>query len=912
VLKCDTNHVEANFELAIYYLNDMFNRKKAEKYLEAAMAVNPDFMPGILMKLDILSRRGMALESTMKFLKLANSGKEDFNRNSRVLLEAAEYYKNNHQAEKAIATYKKAIQSNYFDWSAHSYLLNLYKNLDKFEEALTECNNMTALFRYDTNLLYERARIFVALDKLEDALTELDRALAICPEDENIIIEKAKLLFRLSVEKGEQEDGETYAEGKSCLESALKINPSNTWLRRYLEFIDKERKSFEDSPRFAASVDVRESIVSVQGKKLKEENAQSEANLEDHILTFNGNAIAAEAKKENLPYVCLLFDRISKITKDGTASDFFRVIVKITSEDGTRRLRRFPVLGNWWHSQVRTKLAQVIHEDGTKEEAKTSGASVTFPPLKVGDILIVEQRFDQQISDLSERFFGDYYSTRFFFHFKEGAEGNIMPVQLSRFTLILPEDREFFFNCVSIKTKPRNEAGIDNKTIVRVYEAKNLTKVIREFLAPPDDQILPCVEISTFGDWKKFGTWFYHLTKKQFDSSPEIKEKVIELTKNCKTEMEKIRAIYNFVITDIRYQQWEFGIHGWQPYKTSVIFARKNGDCKDKSLLINSMLAEIGIKSCLTLIRLETSRGEPDMTLPVVSHFNHCISYVPASGDRPGMFLDGTAEHYGITDAPTCGDWGAVTLVVDENGGDMKQVPLPNPDNYIISEKADLTLNKDGSAKAKITVFLHGDMAAHIRQSFSVEGMQKTIIEKVYGQRFGGAKAISVTLPDLNDLNIEILELSFELEIPNFSKNIPEGFALTSNLSPMLIPWSQVTPEEKREFKMVLPYLIGMFPVSQPIPGTTVFEYTYTIPKSLRVVTLPQNENFDSAFANFQLEFSKEEGNETKIFIKRKLTLRENVITTENYSKLRELMNIMEKAQNENVVVKKKDEKQSK
>jgi hypothetical protein len=417
------------------------------------------------------------------------------------------------------------------------------------------------------------------------------------------------------------------------------------------------------------------------------------------------------------------------------------------------------------------------------------------------------------------------------------------------------------------------------------------------------------MEISTFGDWKKFGKWFYNLTKNQFDTSPQMKEKVEELTKDAKTQMEKIRAIYNFVVTDVSYKQWEFGIHGWQPYKASVIFARKNGDCKDKALLLASMLSEIGVKGCLVLIEGTPTRGTPDMTLPMIFHFNHCISYVPASGDVPELWLDGTAQHHGITDAPPFTDWGAVALVVDENGGELKTVALPDPEKYQMKETAILALDENGNAKAKITIAVHGYTAALMREAFSVEGDRKTLLERIYGRKFGGAKAASVEFPDLKDLNIQTLTLSYELEIPDFMKKTSEGLALANTLSLVLMPWSQLTPEADRKLDMVLPYVLWwLFPVAQPAPGTVITDYTYAIPKGFKIESLPQNEDFDSEFASFRLKFDKEEGESPKVFIKRTFTVKSPIITTKNYPKMRELTNIMEKAQNENIIIKKIEE----
>jgi hypothetical protein len=140
-------------------------------------------------------------------------------------------------------------------------------------------------------------------------------------------------------------------------------------------------------------------------------------------------------------------------------------------------------------------------------------------------------------------------------------------------------------------------------------------------------------------------------------------------------------------------------------------------------------------------------------------------------------------------------------------------------------------------------------------------------------------------------------------------KKTSEGLALANTLSLVLMPWSQLTPEADRKLDMVLPYVLWwLFPVAQPAPGTVITDYTYAIPKGFKIESLPQNEDFDSEFASFRLKFDKEEGESPKVFIKRTFTVKSPIITTKNYPRMRELTNIMEKAQNENIIIKKIEE----
>jgi len=67
-------------------------------------------------------------------------------------------------------------------------------------------------------------------------------------------------------------------------------------------------------------------------------------------------------------------------------------------------------------------------------------------------------------------------------------------------------------------------------------------------------------------------------------------------------EEDKIKAIYYYVTSEIRYVGLEFGIGGIMPHSAPSIFREKYGDCKDKAILLITMLQEAGIEAYYTLV----------------------------------------------------------------------------------------------------------------------------------------------------------------------------------------------------------------------------------------------------------------------------------------------------------------------
>ena len=72
---------------------------------------------------------------------------------------------------------------------------------------------------------------------------------------------------------------------------------------------------------------------------------------------------------------------------------------------------------------------------------------------------------------------------------------------------------------------------------------------------------------------------------------------------------QRIAAIYRFVTTDVRYEAWEFGVHGYKPYSTSVIYERRHGDCKDKATLLASLFGGGSARQSSSPRRSEKSSG---------------------------------------------------------------------------------------------------------------------------------------------------------------------------------------------------------------------------------------------------------------------------------------------------------------
>jgi hypothetical protein len=361
----------------------------------------------------------------------------------------------------------------------------------------------------------------------------------------------------------------------------------------------------------------------------------------------------------------------------------------------------------------------------------------------------------------------------------------------------------------------------------------------------PLREVAPILEVSTFRDWNAFNAWYWNLVRKQYETSPEIAKKVMELTSGATTDLEKIRALYNFVVTDIRYNDaWEFGVHGFKPYNAASIFARRFGDCKDKATILKVLLREAGIESHPVLIRMEPLRGEEDLTLPMFDHFNHCISYLPAAGDRPEMFLDGTAQSYSFDTLPSP-DCGARVLIVKDGDAVIRETPWNLPADISFEEETVVDLRPDLGAALVTRVRARGDYAVRVRRSYEIAAQRRTELERLYAARHAAARVTGETFSDLKNLD-QPVAFRVDVEVPRLVTEAPEGLVLKTpedffSSGRSLALFGSI---EKRTSDL----LLGN-------PRRSLLRVEYRLPAGVRVKSLPSEHDLATRFGRLRVTY---------------------------------------------------------
>ena len=109
-----------------------------------------------------------------------------------------------------------------------------------------------------------------------------------------------------------------------------------------------------------------------------------------------------------------------------------------------------------------------------------------------------------------------------------------------------------------------------------------------------------------------------------YENAPLTTAKALELTKNCKTDAEKITAIFNYVSSNIKYDyalvakenarttagESALAIEGDRDLRLDHILTTKTGVCEHYAVLMAGMLRSLGIPCKVVSGELTTSNGE--------------------------------------------------------------------------------------------------------------------------------------------------------------------------------------------------------------------------------------------------------------------------------------------------------------
>lgn len=687
------------------------------------------------------------------------------------------------------------------------------------------------------------AELFESIGDAERAVAVMAAATELVPDEPGLWSSRGELEARLNLPEA----------ARASLRRALALRPQDASLRQHLEALEPSAPRADE-----AAAEAPEAFLARRAREADTRESYNIRSLQE--LT------------------------VRTVYPNGLSSNFRQIAYEVRTEQGARDGRSYALRYDPDGERIDLRAARVYHRDGSVDEGTQVNefnvssdpatrmyfsnrvVQLTFPHLSPGDVVEVRWRTD----DVSPRnAFADYF-------------GDLQIVQTGvprahfQYVLRAPAQREFFVYAAPLPGDQRIERrdAAEGDTRVYAFTASDVPAVQPEERAPGNTERAAYLHISTYRSWADVGRWYWGLVRDQLVLDDRLRAVVRELTRGLTTERDKVRAIYQWVITNTRYVALEFGIHGFKPYAVPQVCSRGFGDCKDKASVIVTMLREAGIDASLALVRTRNN-GDIEDHPASLAIFDHAIAYVPSLD----LYLDGTALHSGIDELPG-GDQGVTALLVNQRGeARLARTPVYTPEQNTSDVTAELTLAPDGALALHTRQRVLGPDAPALRNTLEAEATRVERVEDQIRERYPGARVTRVTTNDLNNNEIAA-ELDYQATVARYGTR--QGNALLVPLAPPLDLTRRYAPRSSRN----LPLVVG-------VPSRATETRTLRLPTGATVRDVPPPTRLETPFGRFELAVTAEG---TTVTVRRQLVLSRDRVTAQEYSEFRSFCQAVDEA----------------
>lgn len=131
------------------------------------------------------------------------------------------------------------------------------------------------------------------------------------------------------------------------------------------------------------------------------------------------------------------------------------------------------------------------------------------------------------------------------------------------------------------------------------------------------------LHISTFKDMVAIGNAYQDTAKSKSKVTEDIKQLAIKETSGLTEERAKVKKLYEWVATNIRYVSISLDNGRLVPHDADDVLKNRYGDCKDHVVLLEALLDAVGISSSPALINLGAAYKLAKVG--VIQPLNHCV-----------------------------------------------------------------------------------------------------------------------------------------------------------------------------------------------------------------------------------------------------------------------------------------------
>jgi TonB family protein len=547
---------------------------------------------------------------------------------------------------------------------------------------------------------------------------------------------------------------------------------------------------------------------------------------------------------------------------DGRCTSTYYIVYKVVTQKGAESWADASLPWEPWHEEPPTLKARVITPDREEHvlDAKTISDSAAretdsktysdrrilrapLPAMTVG--AVVEEEF---IKKETAPLFGAGTVSKFYF-------GHTVPVTQARLLLDAPASLPLQYR-LDLLPNLKPQRIEQNGRVQIVFEAGPLEALdaVPDYL-PNNVPVYPGVTFSTGASWQAMAEAYSKIVDERITTTnvaPQVKHFLLGKT----SRSEKITALVQGMNRQVRYTGIEFGEAAIIPHSPEETWSRKYGDCKDKSVLLVSLLRTAGIPAYVAL--LDAGFGQdviPD--LPGMGLFDHAIVYMP--GD-PDVWIDATDEYARPGQLPAA-DQGRLALIARNGERTLRPTPVNSSSDNLLLVNQEFFLADNGPARVVETSEPHGSLESSYRQSFTDENSKKS---KEQLTDYMKSRYLAQTLDRFDRTDPADTAQQFQLVLE--SSNAKRGFtdlesAVVAIRLESLFDW--LPPELQRRERTENHNNFSIEHEEMRSAGyqlhqgfVTEWHYTIVPPAGFRAKPLPKNQQLSLGPATFSEDFS--------------------------------------------------------
>ncbi|MBL7996492.1 DUF3857 domain-containing transglutaminase family protein [bacterium] len=479
---------------------------------------------------------------------------------------------------------------------------------------------------------------------------------------------------------------------------------------------------------------------------------------------------------------------------------------------------------------------------------------------------------------------------------------NSMPTMINTYTLKVPKiliDRynwNWFYKAYNY---PVNDPVIERQTLGKQttidqtqtfnWTLRNIPAFSKESNMPPTSNYHAYVKFApdAWKSWNDIASWYYNkIFLPKYIVTDPIKNCAKELTADKSNETEMITSIFNSV-KSLRYVAIELGIGGIQPSQPEEVLTRKFGDCKDKSILLLSLLRAAGITAKPVLV-LTASSGIMDPGFPNWN-FNHMIVKIETK-DKISLWLDPTAQFYNVGEMP----WeieGINVLVINEDGtGSVERTPASSSGQNVTEYDIKVDVSAPDKTKFDVEIKYNGESNCNRRYYFHEKTHQEIaqFCKSLVVHDYVNAQIDTVILKNVGSPS-ESLILNFQFSAPNAIQQQGDLYFMNTDPFKLFTDMGWLAKDLRR------------YPIFFKYPYTVKKKITLTFDrKQFNVRNLPKEIKQVEESLYYSSRFSYDQDN--TITANEMFSINENQIYPDRYKEARKFFENIKNKMNEKMV----------